>query len=210
MSEARKLQAKGVRQFQQHNYDESVESFREAITAYESEDDHIMAAEMKVNLGLAYRSMDQFDQAIDYMTQGLNTFREHGDRYREAQALGNMALVYAKQENEEQATTLYREAADIFREEGDDENYGQTILAMADMQFKAGKLMQAVGTFEVGLEHIKNPNLRQKMAKQLLLVKNRMMGEKKGAKPPEGGTLAERRARRKLRRNEADTDTEES
>ena len=54
--------------------------------------------------------------------------------------------------------------AALFREAGDDDNYGETVLALADLQFKSGDLMQAVATFEVGLEHIHNPSQRQAVA----------------------------------------------
>jgi tetratricopeptide (TPR) repeat protein len=140
------------------------------------------------------------------MEEGLTVFREQEDKHREAQALGNLALAYSKQGNDEQATTLYREAAALFREAGDDDNYGETVLALADLQFKSGDLMQAVATFEAGLDHIRNPSQRQKMAKQLLVVKNRLLGQKKAEASSDDGEepTSDRRRRRSLRRKNKD------
>jgi tetratricopeptide (TPR) repeat protein len=90
-----------------------------------------------------------------------------------------MALAYSKAEDQEQAQTMYRAAARIFREIEEDEYYGETILALSDMQFRSGNLVEALATFEVGLEHIRNKNHRQKMLKQLLVLKNRLSGERR-------------------------------
>lgn len=206
MSEGKQLQAKGIRQYQSGEFEKAAATFQEAIAAFEKEQDEIGAAEQKVNLGLCYRSLEQYPKAAELIEAGLATFRSQADRGREAQALGNLALVYAKQDNLEQATTLYREAAALFRELKDDENYGQTILALADVQFKAGDYAQAAMTFEIGLDNIRNPNHRQKMAKQLLVVKNRLLGQKKGEsvsqmadseQPAEGNTRRRHLLRRK-------------
>lgn len=196
----KKLQAQGVRQFQLDEFEAAAQTFQEAITAFEAENDPLTAAEQRVNLGLAYRALDRFDAAIEAMQTGLETFRQHQDRFREAQALGNLALVYAKQDNSEQATTYYREAANIFRELGEDEFYGQTILALADLQFRSGQMVQAAETFELGLKYIENPNQRQKMMKQLMVVKNRMLG---------GGAPAKTQSRPALRSEAADDDDED-
>ena len=206
MSDGAQLQAKGIREFQRGDYEKATATFEEAITAYEKEKNPVSVAEMKVNLGLCHRETDALEKAIALMEEGLAIFREHEDKHREAQVLGNLALAYSRQENDEQATTLYREAAALFREAGDDDNYGETVLALADLQFKSGNLVQAVGTFEAGLEHIRNPNQRQKMAKQLLVVKNRMLGQKK-IKESSGDDeepTSDRRRRRSLRRKKND------
>lgn len=203
MSDAKKLQAKGIRQFENHEFEDALATFQEAIPAFESEEDPLGAAEMRVNIGLCHRSMEAYDDAIEQMNAGLEVFRAEDDQIRIAQALGNMALVYVKQDNHEQAETYYREAADIFRENGDDDSYGNTILALADMYFKAGDMPKALAAFEGGLEKIKNPNMRQKMAKQLLVVKNRLSGERKATENTDEGEAGDRRRRRRsLRRHQ--------
>jgi hypothetical protein len=54
------------------------------------------------------------------------------------------------------------------------------------LQFRAGKLLEAVATFEVAMEYIKTPNQRQKMAKQLMVVKNRLSGQAPASPVPSG------------------------
>jgi tetratricopeptide (TPR) repeat protein len=176
MSTGNELKIKGMRLFQEKHYDQAIETFREAVTAFEGEENADQVAEMQVNLGLSLRNAKQYEDAIEEMQKGLRYFQEHGDQHREAQALANAATAYAELDEKEQAETMYRTAAQIFRELGDDDSYGETILALADMQFHSGDYVLAVSTFEEGLKHIRNKNHRQKMMKQLLIAKNRMMG----------------------------------
>lgn len=203
MSTGSELQSKGIRLFEGGKYDEAATIFAEAIQAYQSENKPELSAEMQVNLGLTKRELGDFEGAVEDMQAGLAYFRESGIRLREAQALGNMALVYTKAGDHEQAQTMYREAAAIFRELGEDQFYGETILALGDMLFRAGKLQEALAIFEVGLEHIRNKNHRQKVMKQLLILKNRIIGEQRrlgnvDAEEPTGG----RRRRRRRGRDE--------
>jgi tetratricopeptide (TPR) repeat protein len=179
MSTGSELQIKATRLFEKGKYEDAAEAFTEALEAYQQEGTGDLAAEMRVNLGLAKRELGDFEGAITEMQAGLAYFKETEDRLREAQTMGNMALAYSKAEDQEQAQTMYRAAARIFREIEEDEYYGETILALSDMQFRSGNLVEALATFEVGLEHIRNKNHRQKMLKQLLVLKNRLSGERR-------------------------------
>lgn len=179
MSTGSELQSKGTRLFEKGSFQEAVEVFAEAIAAYRSEDNAQMAAEMQVNVGMCKREMELYDDAVKEMQVSLAYFDEHGPQIRKAQTMGNMALAYAKLGDTEQAQTMYREAGSIFRELGEDEQYGETVLALADMYFRAGDMMLAAATYEVGLDYIKNLNHRQKMMRQLGMLKARLTGEKK-------------------------------
>jgi tetratricopeptide (TPR) repeat protein len=176
MSTGDELKNKGVEQYMQGDYEEAITTFREAIAAYEDAGTADMAAEMQVNLGLALHSTGEHEAALEQMNMALAAFTQINDPHRRAQVLGNMARVYAKMGNNEQAMTNYREASAIFIELDDEENYGQTVLAIADLQFRSGQLMTAAATYEVGLDYIKNPNMRQKMRKKLLGVRNKITG----------------------------------
>ncbi len=200
MSKGQEFQTKATRLFESEKYEEAAETFTEAMNAYQEAGDEQLAIEMRVNLGLAKREMGDYEAAVTEMQAGLAYFRENGVRLREAQTLGNMALAYAKLDDQEQAQTMYREAASIFREIGEDEYYGETILALGDMLFRSGNLMEALGIFEVGLEHIRNKNHRQKLMKQLLVLKNRMAGERRQEQASDSeGTASESRRRRRRR-----------
>jgi tetratricopeptide (TPR) repeat protein len=216
MATGSELQIKATRLFEREKYDEAAEAFMEALAAYEAEENPHLAAEMRVNFGLAKRELGDFETAITEMQTGLEYFRQENDQLREAQTLGNMALAYSKADDHEQAETMYRMAANLFQEIGENEYYGETILALGDMQFRAGNLMAALTTFEMGLEHVRDTNHRQKIMKQLLLLKNRMLGERRAEtetdeESQEAAPMSDRRRRRRRglrRRQDNDEDTE--
>ncbi len=197
MSTGSELQSKGTRLFEKGKYQEAAGVFTEAIEAYRTEGNGQMAAEMQVNVGMCKRELEQYEDALKEMQTSLAYFEEHGPQIRKAQTMGNMALAYAKLGDTEQAQTMYREAGAIFRELGEDEQYGETILALADMYFRAGDLMLAVSTFEVGLEYVKNLNHRQKMIKQLGMLKARLTGEKKAQESVSSEATTDSRRRRR-------------
>lgn len=176
MPTGEELKKQGIEQYMQGDYEDAVETFKQAMAIFEDEGQADMAAEMQVNLGLALHSMGESEQALEQMNMAHAVFVQIDDPNRTAQALGNMARVYAKLGNSEQAMTNYREASALFLELGDEENYGQTVLAIADLQMRSGQLMQAAATFEVGLDYIENPTGRQKMMKRLLGLRNRLAG----------------------------------
>ncbi|HML21723.1 MAG TPA: tetratricopeptide repeat protein [Aggregatilinea sp.] len=176
MPTANDLKELGIKQFMEQDYEEAAETFRKAIAAYEADGVADMAAEMKVNLGLALHSNGDSEAALEPMGDAYDTFSEIQDKHRLAQVLGNMARIYAKLDNSEQALTNYREASAMFQEVGDEENYGQTLLAIADLHMRSGNAMLAASVFEMGLEHIKHPTARQKMMKQLMKVRGRIEG----------------------------------
>jgi tetratricopeptide (TPR) repeat protein len=177
MATADELKDQGIQQFQQRDYEQAAETFRAARAAYEAAGQGDLAAEMRVNLGLALHNLDASDDALVEMSAARDFFQAQNDSHRLAQVLGNMGRVYAKLGNTEQALTSYREASALFIEAGDEENYGQTVLAIADLQLRTGHPTQAAATYEVGLDYIKNPNARQKLMKNLLGLRNRLTGQ---------------------------------
>lgn len=200
MSNGAELQAKAIRLFEEKKFAEAGPLFADAMRAYQEAGDEVLAAEMQVNLGLTKRELEAYEEAIELMQSGLALFRAKQNRLREAQTLGNMALAYAKLQDQEQAQAFYREAAAIFKDIGEDDSYGETILALGDLYFRGGEYMRAVALFEMGLEHIKNKNHRQKMLKQLLLMKNRMLGERKEKQKVTDGEETPSDSRRRRRR----------
>ena len=181
MPTANELKEQGIKQFMEQDYEEAAETFRKAIAAFEADGVPDMAAEMKVNLGLALHSSGESEAALEPMSDAYETFSELQDKHRLAQVLGNMARIYAKLGNSEQALTNYREASAMFQDVGDEENYGQTLLALADLHLRNGNAVLAASVFEMGLAHIKHPTTRQRMMKQLMKVRGRIEGRAGGS-----------------------------
>ncbi len=176
MSNAQDLQNQGIKLFQQKDYEAAARVFQQAQEAYQADQDSIMVAEMQTNIGLIHCILGENQQALDLMQSALMAFQEKQDGLRAAKALGNMGRVYAALSDREQAFNCYRQAADLFEELGEKKLYGETLIAMADLQVKDGKLMAGAATYEVGLENLDNLNASQKMLKGLLGIRNKLTG----------------------------------
>src|SRR5689334_9565327 len=158
MPSANELQEQGIKLFQQRDYEAAARAFQQAQEAYTAEGKRDMAAEMQSNIGLVHRALGEHQQALEAVQASLRTFQELGDQLHTAQALGNLGGVYLALGDKEQAYNCYRQAADIFEALGEKKYYGETLLAMADLQVKDGKLMQGAATYEVGLENMDELN----------------------------------------------------
>ena len=106
----------------------------------------------------------------------MTIFQELNDAIRAAKVLGNMGGVYVALGDKEQAYNCYRQAADVFDEHGEKKLYGETMIAMADLQVRDGKLMVGASTYEVGLENLDQLNASQKVMKGLLGIRNKLTG----------------------------------
>lgn len=176
MSTGQELQARGVKLFQQKEYEEAARVFVQAIEQYDAEGDKELAAEMQVNLGLVHRSLGEHQQALDAMQEALRVFQASGDQMRIAKVMGNMGGVYAALGDKEQAYNCYRNAADIFDELGEKKLHGETLVAMGDLQVRDGKLTAGAATYEVGLSELDNLSAGQKVLKSLIGIRNKLTG----------------------------------
>lgn len=176
MASAEELKDKGIKLYQQRDYEASARVFRDAQEAYAEEGQHDMVAEMKTNIGLVHRALGEFQQALDLMQEALSAFRDSDDQLRVAKVLGNMGGVYIELGDKEQAYNCYRQAADIFQELDETKMYGETMIAMAKMQVRDGKVWAGAATYEVGLDSLDQLSASQKILKSLIGVRNRLTG----------------------------------
>lgn len=176
MSSAKELQEKGIKLYQQKDYEAAARMFQQAHEAYAAEGSREMSAEMQTNIGLVHRALGENQQALDIMQEALRTFTDLNDKRRVAQVLGNMGGVYIELGDREQAYNCYRQAADTFMELGERELYGETMIAMARMQMREGKIWAGAATYEVGLENLEQLSASQKILKSLFSVRNRLSG----------------------------------
>jgi len=176
LATGQELQDKGVALFKDHDYEEAAGVFQQANDAYLAEGKKDMAAEMQNNLGLIYRSLGENQKALDAVQGALTTFQELNDALRTAKALGNLGGVYVAMGDKEQAYNCFRQAADIFQELGEKKLHGETLVAMADLQMKDGKILAGAATYEAGLEQLDDLNTSQKVIKGLMGIRGKLMG----------------------------------
>jgi tetratricopeptide (TPR) repeat protein len=178
VSSANELQEQGVKLFQQKEYEAAARAFSQAVEQYGADGQPNMAAEMQVNLGLVHRSLGEHQQALDLMQEALHTFENAGDRLHTAMTLGNIGGVYAALGDKEQAYNCYRNAADLFDELDEKKLHGETLVAMASLQVRDGKLSAGAATYEVGLSELDSLTAGQRVLKGLIGIRNKLTGSK--------------------------------
>ncbi len=176
MSTAKELEEQGIKLYEQQEYEAAARIFQQAKEAYAENGQHDMVAEMQTNMGLIHRALGENQQALDAMQIALKTFDKQGDRSRWAKVLGNMGGVYLELGDKEQAYNCYRDAADAFQELGEKVLYGETMIAMAKLQVRDGKVWGGAATYEVGLENLDTLSATQKILKNLIGLRNRLIG----------------------------------
>jgi hypothetical protein len=87
-----------------------------------------------------------------------------------------MGGVYSALGDKEQAYNCYRNAADLFDELGESKLHGETMLAMASLQVRDGKLTAGASTYEVGLNELGDLTAGQKVLKGLIGFRNKFLG----------------------------------
>ncbi len=172
------LQEQGIKLYEQKDYEAAARVFQQAIEAYQEAGQMDMVAEMQTNIGLVHRALGEYQQALDMMQLALSTFQEQGDQLRVAQVTGNIGGVYIELNDKEQAYNCYRQAADTFQDLGEMRMYGETLIAMARLQVRDGKLWEGAATYEIGLDQLDHLTASQKILRSLIGVKNRLTGTK--------------------------------
>ena len=172
------LKEEGMRLFHEGLYDEAIVTFEQAREVFAAEEDEIEVAEVVNNLGVVYRLQDKWDEAIAALEDARATFAKLGDRNREAQTLGNLGGLYADKNERDKAKESLRQAADIFAELGDEERQGETLLALGVQLWKTGDRSGGLATYEAGLQILPKPTVKQKTVRNLLRMRNRLLGQK--------------------------------
>lgn len=177
-SKADGLKEEGVKLFNQHDYEAANRSFQQAKDAYEAENDYMMAAEMKVNIGLVHRSLGESQQALELMQEALRFFQEKNDKLRTGQVLGNMAGVYQALDDKEKAESSYRDAAEIFKDLGEADFYSDTLEALARLQLTSGKFIPGAVNYQTALSGRKKLSFTQRIILFLSNLISRFLGDK--------------------------------
>lgn len=172
------LKEEGVKLFAQHDYEAANRSFQQAKDAYESENNYVMVAEMKVNIGLVHRSLGESQQALDLMLEALHFFQDKHDKMRIAQVQGNLGGVYLALNDIDKAESAYRDAANLFKELGHTDLHSDTLQALGRLQLTNGRFLAGATNYQTALMGRSNLSFQQRIILTLSNLISRVMGDK--------------------------------
>ena len=162
------LVANATRAYQVGDYNTAARLFGEAAVAFQENSNFLDAAEMKNNQSVALLQAGNARAACDVVKGTSQVFQDANDFRRQGMAFGNEAAALNAMGRMDSAADLYRAAADSFEKVGEDQLRSTVMQALAGIQLRKGKIMEALLSMSVGLSGVKNPTLKQKILRGLL------------------------------------------
>lgn len=166
------LRERALEAYRAKRLDEAARLFEAARAA---ETDPATAAELGNNLSVAYLQAGRPQEALEAVRGTPELFRQLGDRRREAQAAGNLAAALEATGDLSGAEAAYREAADLFGPLDDAESLRYTLNALAQVQLRLGRPLEAATTLQAGSQAAPARGLRGRLLKQLLRLPSRLL-----------------------------------
>ena len=145
------LKALGLKQFQQGQYAQAVETFNTAVSAYAEAGDENGRAEMFNNIGVTQRTRKKNEEAITAFNKALLIFEAQGDLHKLAQTQANLADLYQFSKQQDEAARFYSEAAATFAQLGDKQKQSQVLRAYSLMRMRQGQWVEALMRMEESL-----------------------------------------------------------
>jgi Tetratricopeptide repeat. len=117
--QANGLLKQGISQYQAHQFEAALDSWRSALILYQEVNDKRRSGAALGNMGVAYEALSDYAQAIECYQQHLDLAIEIGDRRGEANALGNLGNACCAREDFDSAISYQQQRLAIARETGD-------------------------------------------------------------------------------------------
>lgn len=162
------LAADAAKVYQEGDYENAARLFGEAASAFLAQENSLDAAEMKNNQSVAFLQARNSGAAYQAARGTASIFAGTGDARREGIAFGNEAAALQGLGRNNDAFEAYRQASDAFQRAGEDQMYASVMQAMAGIQLRRGKIMEALLTMQMGLSGVKYPTLKQRILLALL------------------------------------------
>jgi len=157
-----------TRAYQECDYINAARLFGEAASAFLAQGDQLDAAEMKNNQSVALLQAGEARASLNVLEGTAQVFSTNHDFRRQGMALGNEASALKALGRIDTAEQQYRLAVVALEKAGEDQLRASVLQALAGIQLRKGKLMDALLSMQMGLSGVKHPSLKQKLLLNLL------------------------------------------
>ncbi len=176
MSTPIELKEQGLAFFRKEQFAEAAERFAHVASAYDALGEPLAAAEARNNLAVVRLAQQDWAGALAAVAGTPEVFAAAGDRLRQAQAIANLANAHDGAGQVDPAGENYEQAIEMFTELGETETRAACWKALAGVQLKQDKKLQAMASMQAGLRLAPKLSPREKTLKGLLDQAFRMMG----------------------------------
>jgi len=171
MMQLDELVAKAKQAYGTRKYKEAADLFGQAAGQYLSENDALMAAEMKNNQSVAFLQAGDARASLEAVLGTEEVFASSGDRRRQGMAVANQAAALGDLKRKDEAIILYERSAAILEEAGEPGLRTDVMRSIATLRVKQGKFTDAVVSMQDGLIEVEKPTLKQRILKKLFFLR---------------------------------------
>jgi len=168
ITEVKDLAADAIRVYQEGEYENAARLFGEAASVFQAQGNDLDAAEMKNNQSVALLQAGDAQGSFDSAQGTAQIFFAGGDFRRQGMAFGNEATALTSLGRLDDAMQSYRLSADALEKAGEDQLRATVMQALAGIQLRKGKIMEALLSMQIGLAGVKQPTLKQKILRGML------------------------------------------
>ncbi len=128
----------GMLYFYENSYSNAVKHYLGAYKIHKTLNKPLATQRVCINLGDAYRMLEQLDSGLFYLEEGLKLNEQYGDNEMLAPLLVNKALIIEQQGKEALAVQLFKQAYEIDKSLGDKEGMSIDLinLGIAEQKMK--------------------------------------------------------------------------
>jgi len=175
---ATELQKTALSHYQSGDFTKAVQAFEQASTAFASDGDRAMAAEMQSNVAVAQRALKDYPNALTTVEAAIAEFRAIDDKHRLALALGNLGSILLETGDLNRAGEVLNESLAWLDPKADKDARSEVLRVLGEVRLKQGRYMDGLVNYEAGLRGVEKPNTQQSWLLKLLEKPLKMLGRK--------------------------------
>lgn len=163
-----KLRDEARAEYQKGDFESAERAFQAAAEGYKVAGDALSAAEMANDRCVVLLLAGEAEQALEAVAGTDQVFAAAGDSRRQAIAMGNRGDILESLGRVDEAMLSYTQAADLFKQVGDYDLRAYVLKSISRLQFRKGRIWEALATMQAAIEGIPHPSLSQRLLKRLL------------------------------------------
>lgn len=162
------LDEQGKQFFNDAEFDDAANAFRQAAEGYALAKEEALAAEMKNNLSVALLQADKPQEALDAALGTDKVFETAKDVKKQAMAFGNQAAALEALNRYDEAVAAYERSAELFALVHEGDLRAMVLKSSAAIKLKSGKVTESAFKMMGALEAKDNPGFFDRILKFFL------------------------------------------
>ncbi|HRK88754.1 MAG TPA: hypothetical protein PK152_06445 [Anaerolineales bacterium] len=162
------LDAKGKRAFENKDFAEAADYFKQAAEGYALGRAGLLAAEMRNNMSVALLQAGKSAEALEAALGTDEEFAAAKDVKRQAMALGNQAAALEGLHRYDEALQKYEQSAELFGQVNEGDLRAMVMKSAAAIKLKTGKITESAFKMMGSLDVKKTPGFFERILKFFL------------------------------------------